>query len=303
VDRRTVALGIAAAVAVTAAVVVTLTNHSSESPRRKALAAYITQVDALQNRMQSRMTQSIVAYRDFSRGKTPAKRLVPKLTAARQTLVVLGRRVRALPAPAEAAKLKALLVQLNAAEVGTAAEVESLSRFATPYAGLLRRARSAGADLSKALAAVTPPKTHTIKGTRKQIKKQQAAFAAAAGAAAAQQADAIDAYDARIGMVERKLTSLDPPAVLAPGYRSQLQTLRASRRAGAALSAELRKSVRTNVAILGRKFTEAARIAGSVSSQEAQIAAIKAYNGRVKHIGTLQGRIQLELQRLQSQVR
>jgi hypothetical protein len=37
-----------------------------------------------------------------------------------------------------------------------------------------------------------------------------------------------------------------------------------------------------------------------VSAQQAEIAAIKAYNRRARSIGTLQGRIQLELQRLQA---
>jgi hypothetical protein len=44
----------------------------------------------------------------------------------------------------------------------------------------------------------------------------------------------------------------------------------------------------------------AARTAGSVSAQKAQIAAITAYNRRVRGIGTLQGDIRQELVRLQS---
>jgi len=77
-------------------------------------------------------------------------------------------------------------------------------------------------------------------------------------------------------------------------------TLEASRSAGAALSTELRKKDRSRVAVVGRKFTLAARIAGSISSQKAQIAAIKAYNRRVRAIGTLQGDIRQELVHLQS---
>jgi hypothetical protein len=300
VDRKTVALGLAAALAVMAAVIVTLTNHSSVSPKHKAVSAYIKDVDAIQTRMQSRLTQSVVAYRSFARGKTPAKRLVPRLTAAHRTLVVLGHRLQALPAPVEAKKLRSLLIELNASEVSTAAEVETLARFASPYSALLAQAKQAGAKLSTALAAVKPPTTHKIKGTRKQVQKEQAAFAVAADAAAAQQADAVELYDGKIAMVERKLTALVPPPVMAPNFRAQLRTLSASREAGSRLAVELRKTNRSNVAVLGRRFTEAARIAGSVSAQKAQIAAIKAYNRRVRHIGTLQGRVQLELQRLQS---
>ena len=65
------------------------------------------------------------------------------------------------------------------------------------------------------------------------------------------------------------------------------------------LASELRKRNRSHVAALGRKFTLAARLSGSVSAQRAQIAAIRAYNSRVRGIGTLQGKIQQELARLQ----
>ena len=168
-----------------------------------------------------------------------------------------------------------------------------------PYSALLKQARSASVELSQALAAVKPPQAHKIRGTRKQVQKAQATFAAAAAASAAQQADAVDAYDAKIARVQHDLRKLHPPPVVSPAYRTQVQTLEASRTVGSALARELRKKTRSHVAVFGRRFTVAARIAGSVSAQKAQIAAIKAYNHRVRAIGTLRGGIRLELQRLQ----
>jgi hypothetical protein len=165
---------------------------------------------------------------------------------------------------------------------------------------LLQRAKVAGTVLSRSLATVKPPVPHRIHGTRKQVQAAQAAFNAAASAAAAQQADAVDVYDAKVGSIERALRKLDPPPVLTPAFRTQLQTLAASRTAGAALSRELRKNDRSQVSVFGRKFTLAARIAGSISAQKAQITAIKAYNRRVRAIGTLQGDIRQELVHLQS---
>ena len=85
-----------------------------------------------------------------------------------------------------------------------------------------------------------------------------------------------------------------------PAYRTQLKTFDASRIAGSALAKELRKQDRSHVAVFGRRFTLAARTAGAVSAQKAEIAAIKAYNRRVRSIGTLQGEIRQELLRLQS---
>ncbi len=297
-DRKTVALGIAAAAAVGAALTVTLVGRSS-SPKHKAVASYITDVDQIQQQMKAQLTTTVKAYRDFASGSTPAKTLVPELAQAERTLRGLQHRIVALPAPAVAKHLRVLLIRLTSSEVSTAHEVGKLAAFSPQYAALLKQAKTAGTALSKALAAVKPPQAHKIRGTKKQVKKAQAAFTAAATAAAAQQADAVDAYDAKIARVQHRLRKLHPPAVLTPAYRTQLQTLKASQVAGAALAKELRKKNRSRVAVFGRKFTLAARIAGSVSAQKAQIAAIKAYNHRVRAIGTLQGDIQQELARLQ----
>ena len=298
-DRKTVALGIAAAVAVGAALVVTLAGRSPASPKHKAVATYIKAVDQIQQQMQAQLTKTVKAYRAFSTGGTPAKTLTPQLLQAEQTLQRLQRRIVALPAPAPARHLRKLLVQLTGTEVSIAHEVGQLSVFAPRYSVVLKQARAAGTELSHALAAVKPPTAHKIRGTKAQVKKAQAAFAAAASAAAAQQADAVDVYDVKIAAVQARLRKLHPPPVMNPAYLTQLQTLDASRRSGLALALELRKQNRANVAVLGRKFTLAARIAGSVSAQKAQIAAIKAYNVRVRSVGTLQGKIQQELARLQ----
>jgi hypothetical protein len=280
-DRKTVALGIAAAVAVAAALVVTLAGRSPSSPKHDAVAAYIKDVDQIQQQMQAQLTKTVKAYRSFSAGGTPAKALTPELFQAERTLQRLQRRITALPAPAPAAHLRKLLVQLTATEVSIAHEVGQLSAFAPRYAALLGQARTASKVLSRALAAVTPPTAHQIRGTKAQVQKAQAAFAAASAAAAAQQADAVDEYDAKIGVVAAHLRKLQPPRVMRPEYRTQLRTLAASQRSGLALALELRKHNRSDVAVLGRKFTLAARIAGSVSAQKAQIAAIKSYNRRV----------------------
>ena len=50
---------------------------------------------------------------------------------------------------------------------------------------------------------------------------------------------------------------------------------------------------------LNRRFTEASRLSASVPAQKAEIAAVKAYNARVRAIGRAQSAIQLEIVRLQ----
>jgi hypothetical protein len=299
-DRRTVALGIAAALAVAAALTVTLTGRSSASPRHKAVATYIQAVDQAQLQMHTQLTKTVKAYADFQRGKVPAKTLAPELATSEVTLRRLGRTLAAIPAPPEAKRLRVLLGRLTLAEVAIAHEVTQLAVFAGPYAALLHQAKAAGAVLSHALGAVKTPAPHKIRGTKAQVKKAQAAFLKTANAAAARQAVALDAYDAKITIIEHRLRRLRPPAVMRPANNGQIRTLEASRVAGAALSAELRKANRSRVPVLGRRFTLAARIAGSVSTQRAQIAAIKAYNRRVRGIGTLQGEIRQELAHVQN---
>ena len=297
-DRKTVALGIAAVAAVAAAVIVTVTHGHGASPEHKAAASYIEQVDAIQQKLRVQLTRATKAYRDFS-GGTIDPSLVPDLALARQTMQKLELRLEALPAPGVATRLRSLLVKLAAAEVGLANEVERLAVFAPRFTALLRDASGAGKALGRALGAVSPPTAHTIHGTKKQVAKARKAFKTEAAQAASAQADAVDAYDAKIALVWSKLRKLRPPTVMQPAYRTQLRTLVATRVAGRALADELRKQDRSQVAVVGRRFSIAARGATSVSAQKAQISAVQAYNRRVRAIGALQSRIQSELARLQ----
>jgi hypothetical protein len=297
-DRKTVALGVAAGAAVAAAVIVTVANGHGASPEHKAMASYIKSVDAIQQQMRVRLTKTSTAYRDFAHGKVDPK-LAPELASAERTLQVLERRLVSLAAPPPAARLRRLLVQLARAQVALADEVTRLSTFVPTFGALTRRVGAAGTELSRGLTAVHPPKTHKIHGTKKQVAAAQAKFQAEATRAATLQADAIDSYDAKLGPILSKLRALRAPIVMQPGLRTQIRALEASRRAGAALAAELRKAKRSNVVILGRRFTIASRSATTVAAQKTQIASIKAYNTRVRAIGSLQASIQSELSRLQ----
>lgn len=297
-DRKTVALGIAAVAAVAAAVIVTVANGRGASPEHKATASYIKSVDSIQQQMRVRLTKTAKAYRDFAHGRVDPK-LAPELTNAQVTLQALERRLVSLAAPAPATRLKSLLVKLARAQVALADEVTRLSTFVPAFAALTRKVGAAGKQLSHRLTAVHPPKAHKIRGTKKQVAAAQAKFKAEAAQAAALQADAIEAYDAKLVPVLSKLRALRAPGVMRPGLQAQIRALEASRRAGAALAAELRKANRSNVAVLGRRFTIASRSATTTAAQKTQIASIKAYNRRVRAIGAMQASIQSELSRLQ----
>ena len=300
ISRTTLALGLVALAAVaTAVAVAVIGGGGGGSPEHRAVARYIEDVDTVQQQLKAPLTETASAYREFasSRSMSPALRL--ELKRAEETLRRLRRRLLRLTAPEPATHLRSLLVEFVDAEVSTAQEVVRLVSFMPGYTAAVRNSQRARATLATALAGVETPEAHGIRGTKAEVAKAQAAFASASAQAAAQQAEALDLYQRSLAVVERRLRRLRPPAVMLPRFRAQLRMLHASRGAAIALARELRKSDRSHVAALGRRFTLAARLAATVNAQRAQIAAIKAYNGRVRSIGTIQGRISAEMRRLQ----
>jgi hypothetical protein len=302
VSRTTLVLGLTALAAVAAAAIVTVAGRGSgESPQHKAVARYIEDVDAVQQELKAPLTRTASAYRTFASTRSMTPDLRRDLAHAEVTLRRLKLRLLAVTTPEPATRLRLLLVRLVTAEVSTAHEVRRFAEFMPDFTEAVRASQRARETLAAALAAVATPEAHAIRGTKADIAKARAAFAAASANAAAEQADAIELYQRSLAVVERRLATLHPPTVMLPGLRGQRRMLHASREAAIALARELRKSDRSHVGALGRRFTLAARSAATVGAQQAQIAAIKAYNSRVRSIGTIQGRISDELARLQRQ--
>jgi hypothetical protein len=275
-DRRTVGLGVAAAGAVAAATLVTVEgNSSAESPAHRAVSAYIEQVDGVQQQLRLRLTDMSSAYRSFASGK-PGPRVMHQVEAAEAALAAMQVRVRALRPPTEAARLHRLILQLLRADRGVAHELSMLAAFTPRFRVVFASAAAAGHELAASLAVARVPRPHTVKGTPRQIAKARAAYRAAALAAATAQSRAVAVYDARLATVLAKLRALRAPPVMATMLRSEIAALVATRRAGAALAGELRKTNLTRVPLLSRQFSLAARTAASVAAQRAQVAAIKA---------------------------
>ena len=278
-DRRTVALGIAAVVAVVAAVAVTVANGHGASPKHKATASYITIVDSIQQQMRVQLTKTAKAFRAFAHGKVDPK-LAPELAEAEVTLQALERRLVALPAPPPAARLRTLLVKLARAQVALARRGDAAVRVRAEVRCADSEGRQvAGAELSRGLAKVNPPKTHKIRGTKKQIAAGAGDVPRGGGpgrGAASRRRSTRTTRSSR-----RSISSYGrsaAPIVLRPGFERSSGPSRPLGRAGAALAAELRKTDRSDVAVLGRRFTIASRSATTVAAQKTQIASIKAYN-------------------------
>lgn len=301
VSKRTVALGLGAAATVTAAIIVSLPH--GESTQRKALVAYVDSVDNVQARMTFPMTKVLHAYRAFVHEKSVTPQTQAQLGQAQSTIETLQRRLAALPAPPDAHRLRGDVLRVVSGEVEITHEVDLLARFVTPFAQAVARVHGAGLSLAKALAAVKPPTPHLVRGTKKQIAKARAAFATASDRTAGAEADALDAYDAVVARELAGLRRLSPPPAYTPALRSEVLGMQAIHRAGGRLAHVLRTKNRSDVAVLGRAFTLATRRSESVPAQRAEIAAVKAYDARVRRLSRFTASVQQEVTRLQDTVR
>jgi hypothetical protein len=289
----------AVAVAIAVAVVLATGGFFGKSAAKKTpVARYIDSVNAVQQQLRGQSGLLRTAYDSFSTTRADPVQQA-RLLAVQRTLHTFGTRVAALPAPPAAARLRVLVVRFVRAEEGVAAELAALGSFMPRFRAVIGGTTVANVALARALKAVVPPRSHAVRGTPKQLAAARKAYAAAATKAELQQAAAIDAYDRVLGVALVQLRRLQPPPVLAPAYEAQVRTLTATQRAGAALSAGLRGSMRANVPLLSRRFTEASRLSGTLAAQRAELAAVKAYDARVRAVAAAEGRIQREVARLQ----
>jgi hypothetical protein len=299
-SRRNAWLAAGAAVAVTAAVVATVINHKSggESKQRKAVSGYIQTVNLIQSQMGIQLVKVRTAYVDLSAASGRRTRAPGELAAAAVTLSKLERRLAATPAPPEAAKLRVLIMKLVGQEVELTRELHQLAVFTPRFSLYLGRLRAIGARFGQALTAIPKPKLKRVRGTRKQIAAVERNFRVQENAAAAAQANAIDDYTGALTGLLKDLDMLHPPAVVAPSFAAEINSLRDVAASGERLSAALRTPANPNTAARIRAFTLAGREAGTLASQRAQIASIRAYNRRSRAVGTTAAAVQAELRRL-----
>jgi hypothetical protein len=294
---------VALAVAVLALVFVTAGcggGGAAKKARRNAVAEYIVRVDTVEQQLRLPLSRLEKTYRDFGKKSSGQKATVKKLAGAEATLHTLQTRVSLIKAPPDAAKLRALMIKLTAAQVALAHELTTLAVFLPAFTSALKQLGPANARLKAELAAVAVPKPKRVAPSK--LKAARAAYKRAIEAAAAAQADALDSYLAAIAKVQTRLHRLQPPPALEPSYRTQLATLARVRAAGALLVAALRAKQFKHVAELNRNFQAAATTSTSLTAQRAQIAAIKAFNARVVAIGAFARQVDTERTNVQKRL-
>lgn len=271
--RRALRLGLAAAAICCLAAAC---GGGKSTARRDAVASYILRVDAIEQRLAKPLLDVSKANRDFAGAKAASPASRRELVQAEATIGRLGRRLRALNPPPDAAHLHALLLAFVAREEQIASEVADLAVFIPAFDAALKPILPAGAALRQVLARTK--------------------------ATAAEKAAALDGYNAALEPVIAKLEGLRPPPASRPVWSEQIATLKGVRAAVGALAAGLRANRAAAIPALLHRLSEAAVANRSVAAQKAQIAAVKAYDAKVKSLNALGSRISDEEARLQKQL-
>lgn len=276
------------------AVALLVAGCGQAASRRPQLAAYLNHVQRLQTQMQAPLGAVGSAGSTLASGQGTAPTLLGNLAIASSTesLARAIRRQQALRAelagmaePPEAARLRGLLLVLADRQLALMHELARLITFLPRFNGLLHSLVPATRRLQVTLSAG---------GTYS---------AATVGAVFAQKAVGLRAFQKTVDRIAAKLARLDPPAVSRPGWRTQLASLRRMGLSAGRLAALLASGTATGIAAQLLAFDRAASLNRTVAAQEAQIAAIKAYDREVAGLPTLVRAVERERYRLNTTVR
>jgi hypothetical protein len=227
------------------------------------------------------LQQVSIANRDFARSKNSAK-LDRELATSERTLRDLRKKLAALEAPAEATRLRALILRLLEREIALAREVRDLAAFAPRYQAALRAVPQASTKLQATLSA-------TGKG------------AAAVKTLDAEKAAALTAYAGTLASVLATVRPLRPPPVWEPTYAQQVSALEKLRKSALALAGAIRANDTKSIPQRLHDFDAAAVSNQSLAAQKRAIDAVNAYNARIGELSRLARAVEHERTRLEKQ--
>jgi hypothetical protein len=265
-------------VLVAAAVVVCATacgNHA----RRNAITTYLNTVNSTETKLATPLQAVTKANEAFAKNQSSAQ-AQKQLAQAELTLKKLERQLAAIEPPPDAQHLKALLLELVNRELSLTRELRSLGTFVPRFETALQPLAASNTGLKKVLV-------RTAKGT------------AATKALDAEKATALRSYAETVEITLGELRQMEPPDVWRPAYAAEVSSLEELRTTATALSDALSADRAATVPGLLRRFDAAAVSTQSLTAQHAQIAAIDAYNKKVKSLTSLTRSIDLERNRLQ----
>jgi hypothetical protein len=265
--RSRIAAGLGFA-ALLAAVVYVMAFAGDGDARRNAVADYIRAVNDVERLMVVELRELGTTYQELRLDAKARPEQLDGLGEAERTLASLRSRVAALEPPEEAARLHAELLRLLGLQVEFAGDVTDLARWLP----VVTRERAAFARAAQRL--------------RRDLDRARTPRA---------QTRAFRAYTRRTSAIADRLAELSLPPVLEASRAADEKRLRTLSR----LSDRIREALaarRPAVAVRLSQFL--AQTAGGTGATRAERVAFRAYNGRLRAIGSAGEAVRRELQRL-----
>lgn len=241
--------------------------------RRHVVSQYIKRVNVIEVKLAQPLLEISRANRDFTKQHTPSADVAKRLRRSAVRVDALRAELVAISPPPEAKRMHAVLLEVAAGDASLAREVASLVTFLPALSKTLQPLAGAGVPLKRAL------------------KSKGAPVAKAA---------ALERYADKLTVVLNRLGALHPPPVSAVVVRTQSATLRNVAASARALARALREKRNKDVAALLRRFNAAAIGNRTVAAQRAQIAAIRAYDDRIRALSDLGARLRREERKLRT---
>jgi hypothetical protein len=201
--------------------------------------------------------------------KEPVPEQEQALQQAAAQINKVGARLRALAAPAPAADLKSLMVELVSHQQALLTQTQRLVAFAPGF--------------QQALAPLTPAVT-TLK---RVLAVDQASGSSAVQQVYSQKATALRGFASTLTRVLGTLGTLQPPSSSEPSYNAERRSLTRMRTAAGTLANELSGGHTSSVQKTLAAFDAAAAVPSSRAVQLSERAAVKAYDRQVDELNTL----------------
>lgn len=280
-----------AACAVAVLIVTVLSGcGTTQDPTRHQIAAYLTAVDKLERQLATPLTTIDTVDKQLtaggrgsragaSKGPTAAAQ-ERRLGAAAVQIRAVEAKLRALAAPAAAAHLRALVLQLAAQQAHLTDETRRLITFIPGFSRALRPLGPAVVRLERILSV------------------NQAAGASAVQAVYARKAAALRTFAGALAHMNATLGRLTPPQSSRPTYASERRSLRQMQAAATSLASDLQSGHTSSVQAVLHRFDVAAAIPGSRKAQVAERDAVRAYDREVTRLDALVGAADQERLRL-----
>jgi hypothetical protein len=277
--------------AVLIAVVLAACGGSSQDTGRRQLAGYLTAVDRIERQLASPLTTVDSVDRQLTASsakrhagtatngqatvpasapaiRTPAQQQ-QALARAHAQIAAVTARLRALTAPVPARHLKTLIVTLAARQAALAVQTERLIAFGPAFTSSLRPLGPAVSKLESVLSV------------------NRANGAAAVQEVYAQKAAALRRFAATLSTVLVSLGRLRPPSSSQPTDAAEQRSLTRMRAAALTVAADLSAGRTTDISGVLKQFDRAARLPASRAAQQAERAAIRAYDRQVGELSSL----------------